>query len=256
MPERLLSALCLTVLLAAQCTLTGQAQPPIPQTRSTLEEWVLAERTLSAETEDWAAERATIEDIIRLLQDEKSRLQESLDEVQSRLTEADQHRSQLLDERKQLQAASSVLTPEIARYEARLRALAPTLPAPLQERIQPLLRRLPQQAAETRLSPAQRMQNVIGILGELDKFNREVTLDTRVQSLPDGRAAEVQAIYLGLSTAYFVDASGTYAGILVPGPEGWTAEAHPELAPRISRAIAQYQRQEPSTFINLPVSLP
>ena len=69
-------------------------------------------------------------------------------------------------------------------------------------------------------------------------------------------SAEVSAIYFGLGTAYFVDVSGQYAGTLTPAPEGWVAKVRPELATRISRLIAQYQRQEPATLVNLPVSLP
>ncbi len=235
--------------------LAGAQPAPVDETRSTLEEWVLTEKTISEEREAWQAEKATMGDLIRLLRDEKALLAERQAEAESVTTQAEVRRGELLEQKKRLQAATVALEEHFVRSEAALRELEPRLPAPLLKKVKPLLSRLPGEGQPTSLSAGQRAQNIVGILGEIDKFNREVTLDTQIQQLPDGRSVEVRVLYLGLGAGYYADVAGRHAGILELGPEGWTAVSQPELADTINQAIAQYERSRPAGFVNLPLEV-
>lgn len=236
-------------------SVAGAESAPVDKTRSTLEEWVLTEKTISEEREAWQAEKATMTDLIALLQDEKQLLAERRAEAEAVTTQAEQRRGELLEQKQNLQEATTALDDQFTRCEESLLALGPRLPAPLLVKVQPLLRRLPAPGQPTKLSAGQRAQNLVGILGEIDKFNREVTLDTQIQQLPDGRSAEVRVLYIGLGAAFFADVSGRYAGILEPGPEGWMPVSRPELAEAINETIAQYERSRSAGFVNLPLEI-
>lgn len=232
------------------------AQPAaVEETRSTLEEWVLTEKTISAEREDWQAEKATMADLIRLLKDEKALLKQSLEEAEAVTTQAEARRGELLEKRVALQQATAALEGHLAQFETALRDLQPKLPGPLLKKVQPLLQRLPKPNQPSSLSVGQRAQNVVGILGEVDKFNREVTLDTQIQQLEDGRSVEVRVLWLGLGAAYYADVAGRHTGTLQYTGEGWTPEARPDLSEAINRAIAQYERSVPAAFVNLPIDI-
>lgn len=224
----------------------------ISETRSTLEEWVLVEKTISAEREQWIADKVTTEDLIGLLRAESASLKEQFEQAQSATTVAEALRGVLLEERAKLDETSAVLNDEIVKYEKAIRELAPKLPSPLLEQIRPLLQRVPQSGKPTSLSLGQRMQSIVGILGEVDKFNGSVTLFTEIQELPDGRSAEVQVLYFGLGAAFFADASGNYAGVMTPGDSGWVPSIRKDLASSINEAIAQHQRLNQAAFIQLP----
>ena len=65
------------------------------------------------------------------------------------------------------------------------------------------------------------MQNVVGILSQADKFNTTLTATSESREIEGGKVVEVRTLYWGLATAYYVDASGEYAGIGYTGPDGW-----------------------------------
>lgn len=233
----------------------GQTGDPVGQTRGLLEEWVEVEKLITAEREDWVESAATLNDLILLLEREQRTLAAQLADAREVSTEADGRRVELVAERDRLQSVAAGLGASIRRHEVRLRTLAEAFPAPLREQINPLLQRIPTDPERSGLSLGQRAQNLVGILGEVDRFNRVVTLDTRVQPLPDGRSAEVRILYLGLGQAYFADVSGRYAGQLVWTGEAWETVLDPALAPRVSRAIAQLERRHQAEFVALPLEV-
>jgi len=119
----------------------------------------------------------------------------------------------------------------------------------------PLTQRLPEKPDETKLSLAQRFQNVIGILNEINKFNREITVKSELLTLSDGTAAEVTALYVGLGQAYYTGAKGTVAGIGRPGKDGWVWIPANEAAGPISDAIAILNNEKGAVFLLLPFEI-
>jgi hypothetical protein len=95
----------------------------------------------------------------------------------------------------------------------------------------------------------------VGLINEVDKFNAAVTVVSQVQKNPAGAEVQVETVYLGLAQAFFVDKAGEYAGVGVPGPDGWQWTPKPELAGRIQKSIAMYKNAAPAAFVSLPVTI-
>jgi hypothetical protein len=125
----------------------------------------------------------------------------------------------------------------------------------LRQRVAPLSERLPDDSDRTEASLSQRFQNVIGILNEVNKFNRDITVTSELRTLSDGTVAEVQALYLGLGQAYYVTVDGSAAGVGRPGPEGWDWSSADEFAESISRAIAILRNEEVPAYVPVPVQI-
>jgi len=224
--------------------------------REALERWVETRRVLSAEQRDWALGREMLEDRIALVQREIESLRGRIADAEESIADADRKRGELIEANERLQQASSSLTGKAATLEGRTRGLLTRLPDPIRERVKPLSQRLPEDPEATELSLSQRFQNVVGILNEVNKFNREITVTSEVRSLPDGSAAEVAALYVGIGQAYYVSNDGRAAGAGGPGEQGWTWTPAEAAAPEIARAIAILKNEQVAGFVLVPVRMP
>jgi hypothetical protein len=113
---------------------------------------------------------------------------------------------------------------------------------------------MPEDAAKTRVSAAERFQNVLGILNELNKANNDISVNVEVRDLGDGKKSEVQAIYIGLTQAYYISARGE-AGIGRPTPDGWKWEPSKAISREVLAALEIIQGKQSPAFVPLPVKL-
>lgn len=127
------------------------------------------------------------------------------------------------------------------------------LPTPLAEKIKPLTQRLPEDGAVSSLPLAVRFQNVIGIVNEINRFNRELTQASEIRKLADGTTLEVTTVYLGLAQGYYVGANGRVAGIGRGTPEGWTWTESNENAPAIAQMVAILKNEKPAAYVSIPL---
>jgi hypothetical protein len=139
----------------------------------------------------------------------------------------------------------------VAGFEAQIRKAAPRMPSPLQEILQPHLNRMPTDPA-TRLQAAERLQVVVGVLAELDKFNSAVSVFSEKRKNQAGEEVGVETVYVGLGTAYFVNPANDFAGVGQPGTEGWDWTVKPALAPAVRDVIRIYRNEQPARFVSLP----
>jgi hypothetical protein len=114
---------------------------------------------------------------------------------------------------------------------------------------------MPEDPEESKLSLGERFQNIIGILNEVTKFNREITVRSEVRTLPDGSSAEVTAMYVGIGQAYYVNAAGDIAGVGTASAEGWIWTPTNEAAAKIMDAIAILNNEKVADFVQLPVTI-
>jgi hypothetical protein len=135
-----------------------------------------------------------------------------------------------------------------------VRALLKQLPDPVKGRIAPLVERIPADPAATRVTPAERFQNVLGILNELNKANSEITIAYEIRQLADGSSSEVQVIYVGLAQAYYLSPRGE-AGIGKPTDNGWVWRPATDQAGAIFTALEIIQGKHPPEFVGLPISI-
>ncbi|MBL8860491.1 MAG: DUF3450 family protein [Planctomycetes bacterium] len=241
--------------VCSSATFPPQAGPEIATARTTLERWVETRRVISLEQSDWQVGKEVLESRAAVLLREIEALQGRIGDARGSIAEADKKREALLEENARLKEASASLATTVAGLEARTRALLRRLPDPIRERVKPLSQRLPDETAEARSTLSERFQNVVGILNEIDKFHRTITLTSEVRQLGDGTTAEVTAIYLGISQGYFVTASGLSAGTGTSGAEAWVWTPANDAASRIARAIAVLKNEHVAEFVPLPMRI-
>jgi len=237
----------------ATAALNGQQQ--VEDTKSTLQEWVETRQIISEEKANWKVEQSILTDTVDLLGSELERLNLALEELEASATAADEDRAKLNEEKEQLSAASSVVEDHIGGLEAKMKAIVKTLPEPLVEKIKPLIRRLPEDSSDTSLSLGERVQNIVGILSQADKFNTTITQTSESREINEGKTVEVRTLYWGLATAYYVDSSGEYAGMGYPTAEGWEWPRIDSAGEAIKRLIDVYEGSEEIQFIQVPAGI-
>jgi FtsZ-binding cell division protein ZapB len=227
----------------------------IEATRMALEKWVDIQQIISREKRDFAFSREILNERIELVQHEIETLHEKILEAETSIAEADIKRGDMLDENENLKNASSSLGTTLGTIEKRTIALLNRLPDPIRDRVKPLSQRVLINENAEYLSISERFQNVIGILNEIDKFNRDVSVTSEVRALPDGTSAEVTVLYLGIGQAYYSGSNGVIAGRGFPTDSEWIWESANEAGAQIARAIAILKNEEMASFIQLPIEI-
>lgn len=231
--------------------------PDLGTTRAALERWVETRSVLGKEQRDWLLGKDLLESRIQLVQREIETVRARTAEAVKNTAEADQKRGELVAENERLLAAATGLQGGIAALEARVRALLQRLPEALRERasVKTLAQRLPEAAATTKLSLSERYLNVVGLLNEVDKFQREVTVTSEVRKLADGSSAEVTAVYLGIAQGFYVSNNGKAAGYGAATADGWQWTAADGAAERIRQVVAILKNEHPAVFVPVPAKL-
>jgi FtsZ-binding cell division protein ZapB len=248
------------VVFFALCSMSfavpaAESQSGVDGVRAALEKWVETRKVISQEHRDWALGKEMLNERVDLVQQEIDSLQNKIAEAQESISDADKKRVELVEENDKLKAASDALSETVQTLENRTKTMLSRLPDPIRERIKPLSQRLPEDPKNAKLSLAERFQNVVGILNEVNKFNREITVTSEVRSLPDGTSAEVAALYVGVGQAYYAGANGKIAGIGTASIDGWIWTPTDDAAPQISQAIAILQNEQVASFVQLPVEI-
>lgn len=245
------------ILTLGLCLITAHlnAQPDLESTRNVLDQWVQTKQLTSKEQSDWKLEKSILNDTQALLDAELKRLVASLEEMKNSETEADKDRSRLTEQKEAIAKASAVVEEHIVDLEEQVKQIVQTLPAPLIEQIKPLIRRLPDDSNDTTLSLGERVQNILGILNQADKFNSKITQTSEARELDNGKIIEVRTLYWGLSMAYYVDVAGEYAGIGFPGKDGWEWPQIEGSGPKIKKLLDVYEGSEEIQFVNVPARI-
>jgi hypothetical protein len=232
----------------------ARAETKFTEARTTLEKWVETRQLISKEKSEWESDRENLQQSIVLYEKESGLLDEQITKLEAAATQVDKERDRLIEENESLSVAATTIRTTVAQLEKRLLELAKAFPPPLTERIEPLFKRIPTNPATTRLSLGERMQNIIGILSEADKFNGNITLVTELKKDPSGHEISVKTMYLGLGAAFFVDRAGQFAGVGEASMSGWTWRTANEVAPRISKMIFVYENAAAAEFVSMPVT--
>jgi hypothetical protein len=253
--HRLLAGMILLALVVCTPVFSvDQAASDLENTRIVLEKWIDTQRIISKERKDWQQGKEILAGRLDLAQKEVATIEEKTRQTQASVAEVNKKRSELLTENNQLKAAGEQLAQAVARLEKQIHHLFPQLPQPIKEKLQPLYQRVPEDPNKTRASVAERFQNVLGILNELNKANNEITISYEVHALADGKPSEVKAFYVGLAQAYYVSARGE-AGVGHPTPDGWQWEPSKSSARDILIALDILQGKQSPAFVPLPMKM-
>jgi hypothetical protein len=234
--------------------LAPQGPSTLDETRVTMDKWIETQQIISKERKDWQQGKEILVGRLELVKNEIALLEGKIQEARSSVVEANKKRDELLAENDRLGATGATLTAAVTRLEGELRPILETLPEPVAKRLELLIQRIPEDPATTKVATAERFQNVIGILNELNRANNEISVNYEVHELAGGKPSEVQAIYLGLAQAYYVSGGGE-AGIGRPGADGWKWEPSKAVAGDVLMALEILQGKQTPAFVPLPVTL-
>jgi hypothetical protein len=232
----------------------GVAPSGIDGVRSTVEKWVAAQQLLDSERQAWQQQREVLNSRIELLEGEIGTFETKLSETGAKVAEAREKDRAIDAERRILATTSQALARDVTELEAGLLRLARRVPDTLQEKVRPLLQRIPQNPETTTVSVAERYQNVLGVLSELQRLNSEISVNTEIRPLGEGKLVQVTTVYLGLGQAYYASASGE-AGIGRPGPDGWVWEPAASASREIVELLDIVQSKGSPKFVALPVEI-
>ncbi len=232
----------------------ASAQTTLEETRLKMEKWIETQQIISKERKDWQQGKDILTGRLELVKKEIATLEDKIKQAETGIEEANKKHKELDAENEQLKTAGAQLTESVGGMEREIRRLFKRLPEPVQTRLQPLYQRIPEDPGKTRVSTAERFQNVLGILNEVNKTNNEITVSYEVHNLADGKPSEVKAIYVGLAQAYYVSARGE-AGVGRPLDEGWKWEPAQASASQVLMALDILQGKQSPAFVPLPVKI-
>lgn len=243
-------------MAAAILTAAGPAfaQAALAESRSALEKWVETRQLISKSRSDWQVDKETIEQTTLLFDRELKSIEEQLAKISTNSTQVEKERAEA-----EAQKLASNQTLEKARqfaaeFEGKVKKGIPQLPAPLQDILNPLLNRLPTDP-NTKMTAAERMQVMVAILNELDKFNNSISVFNEKRKNSKGEDVSVETVYVGLGAAYFVNEAGDFAGSGSPGTGGWEWASSPDLAAAVREVVRIYRNERPAKFIPLPAKI-
>ncbi|MBE7501023.1 MAG: DUF3450 family protein [Verrucomicrobiales bacterium] len=249
-------ALVASAALACAAWAAGTGESALGETRTTLEQWVQTHQLLSRTRADWAKDQDLLEQTRALFQRELKSLDEQVARLETNQVAMAGERTAAEAQDTLFRAALDGVRGPLAQVETRIKTLEPIFPPVLRSTLQPLLNRLPTTPQPTNVTVAARLQAVLTLLSEIDKFNGTLTLVEETRPGPQGKAVAVDVLYAGLAQAWFVDKTATFAGVGIPGPTGWNWTSRPEVANAVARAIRVYRNELPAAFVALPLELP
>lgn len=252
----LVVALCLAVasagVITADALSATQDTQRVESARAALEKWADTRKLISKERNDWVLGKEILNDRIALVEREIESLRTKLTDASGSIVEADKKVAELTSEEAQLKQGSQALVQLVAGFEAQTRLLVKRLPDPIRERIKPLSQRIPEGDAG-KLTLSERFQNIVGILNEVNKFQRDIAVLSEVRTLADGSSAEVTTVYFGLGQAYYATANGKAAGRGSATPDGWVWVPANESAAEITRMIQVLKNEQVAGFVPVPL---
>jgi hypothetical protein len=253
LPAALLGAMAVAPIVPQDTAAPAGSADEIARTREAMRLWVETSRTISAEERDWRLAKDLLESRIAATTREIAERRKDIEEAEASITDSDRKRLELVAENDRLKEGTVVLEEIIAGFEARTRSLLKRLPDPIRDRLKPISVQIPEDPATTELDLGRRYLNVIGVLNEIDKFNREVSEYSEIRQRPDGTTAEVVTVYFGLGQAYYLGRDGRTAGVGRPGPDGWVWTELDGSIPAITELVSIVRNETPAAYVDLPL---
>lgn len=258
-------------MAAAALSCSAQLAPGVPATkqeskdvmaemdsaRSLLQKWAETQRLIASERSEWEQGRSVLQSRIQLLQSSLAENEKKTAEAREKLAEIKKKIAEATAQKKQVKEASDALLEIAPKLEKGVRELCERVPASVREKVKVLLDRMPKEgAAETKnITAAERMQNVLGILNELNKANTEIASLPEIHDIGGGKKAEVKAIYLGLGQGYYVNSAGDMAGRGTPAPGGWKWAAEPAIAKKMIEVLDVMKKSVAPKLVELPATI-
>ena len=227
----------------------------LEDTTNTLEQWVETERLISQAEAQWETDKASMENLISIYTEEIETLARLIEDAEKDTSAAETRRSELLEQDETNKALESKLVEALVKTEINMKSLEALLPPPLQDELSPLFKTLPEDPASSKLAIGQRIQPIVAILTQVQKFNQVVTVVEGFREFEAGSTVQTEMVYFGLGAAFYVDQANEHAGVAVQGPNGWTWKDDNTLASTVRAFIDIYRGTQQARYIEIPVSV-
>jgi hypothetical protein len=218
---------------------------------------VQTRQLISKEKSDWRVSRLLMEDQVSLLEEEIALLGEKAEKAKAEIGDSDAKLAELEAGAARLREATAGLQERIRPLELRVLALLRSLPEPVQANLRPLSSRIPPPElaeADIRVGLAERFQNTMGILNQLNKVSREIHESNETRRLADGTSANVSVLYLGLAQGIYANPASGLSGQGHPRPDGsgWEWTERNEGSERINLVFSMHRNEALADFVALP----
>lgn len=244
----------LTLCAAISPAKAQEKEKPFPsptEVQKKATEWVLTRKLISEEDAAWQGEKASLADLNAIRLKETEQLEEFVKLAGSRVEELAGKRATFTKEESELKAWRAELERKVVELETGLKPLIADFPAPLRDKIQESLIRI--EAAEVDQALQNRARDILLVLQACLEFQNAITVHTDVREI-DGERREVEVIYLGMTQAWYVDASNKHSGYGVPGSGAWEWTEDNSIASRVRSTLEIQTRQATPAFVELPLS--
>ncbi|MBK1876960.1 DUF3450 family protein [Pelagicoccus mobilis] len=227
----------------------------VKDTQHTLSEWIALEKQISEEKFEWIEQKEVLENSIEFMETEIASLEEIIKTAEETASAGERKRAELDDEKEKLDAATDDITAAVESYESTIKELSLTWPNVFRESVETFLKRIPDEEQKKTTPVTTRLQNVVAIMTQFDKFQGIVTKDTGIQEV-GGESREVTTLYFGFAYAYYIDGTGEYAGYGYPSSDkGWEWKTDASLSESVSQLVAVYDRSIDAHFLGLPAKI-
>ena len=210
---------------------------------------------ISKERNEWRRGKNLLAEQIELTKIQIERTREQIKQVEVDIEKADLSRAKLVTTNERLKGEMAALDGAIAGFEVKTKALLPRLPALAAEKIARFSQRLPAEPETSELDAARRYPIVVGILNDLNRFNREISTASERRKLGADLEAEVTSIYIGLGQGYYVTLKGDAGGVGRATETGWEWKAANESAEAIAQIAKILNGEQPAAFVGVPVRI-
>ena len=244
----------IAAIAALSQSVSAQEDDPVRRAQDTLTEWVSVEKQISKDKGDWIAQKEVLSSSIEFMKGEISRLDEEIETARKTASAGEKKRAELNEKKESLDAVTAEVKKAVEGYETTILALSKSWPSAFLESVDVFMKRIPTKELADKVQLTVRLQNVVAILTQFDKFQGIITKVTAVQDV-GGVSREVTTLYYGFAYAYFVDAAGEYAGYGYPTEEGWKWEADASLAADALELVTVFDRGVDAHFIGMPAKI-
>lgn len=249
-------------LLLSAATVAVSAEPPEAEQadgrktmRAAMERWIETEKLISAEKTEWQVDQEIIRDRMSVLTNETALLKSTTAGINADYAASSGKLDGYLREQEQYKVLSDALSVEVGNAEKRVLAILKRAPAAIREKVRPLSQRIPEKPEEAKTGLGERVQNVVGILNEINKFARDITLTSEVMTPSGGDGFEASVIYFGLGQGYYVNQLGTVAGYGLADGDGWVWVSSNELGQSVLDVIAIHRTEKVAAYVTLPIHI-
>lgn len=241
----------------AKSNLYGASNDILTSVENNTDRWIELQQRVANEQDEWELDREVLTNRRAMMEEEQASLRENIESyaLANRLYEST--RIKLDHEFTIMAEANEAMDERLENLELRVMALAQSLPDPLRNDLDPILRAMRGNPGDPdERSVASRAQSLTAVIATVAQFGNTINLSHTLRPLPDGdREIDVKVLYWGLSFGYATDATGERAWLLRPSPDGWSWEDRPDQAARFKALIDIYEKQMEPELITVPVQM-